>query len=107
MTEKGTQEKLMRRLLFNKTGMAYKLRPYPDGKTRLFQTGTAIEPLDDAEEKALLDYNGVVFADTIMPATNGAEELAKAKKKVSELTEENRTLKESRAAEVAKASTKK
>lgn len=107
MTDKESQleEKKPRRLLFNKSGMGYRLKDGPpyevvDGKEtakgvkRFFATGTAIEPLDEKEEKFLLDYGGVVFADTIMPASQAPAELAAAKKKVADLTAENKELRD-------------
>lgn len=83
-----------RRLLFNKSSMAYKLVPAKEGeKPRIFQVGTAIEPLNDKEEKDLLDYFGIVYADTIMPASTDKADLVVAQKRVAELTEENEKLK--------------
>jgi hypothetical protein len=103
MTEKKEVEtKPQRRMLFNGSGMAYILPPAEEGgDRRFFKTGTAILPVSDKEEKQLLDYRGVVYADTIMPKNNDAAELAKARAKVKELSEENKRLQGSLAAGVA------
>ena len=102
-----------KRLLFNRSGMAYILKPAKDGDSeRVFKTGTAIEPLDImygdpkkgryvTEEAFLLDYPGVVYADTIMQGANPSAlkaEIAAKKKENEELTAENQKLRESLAA---------
>jgi hypothetical protein len=81
-----------RRLLFNKTGMAYILKPAPGSKERrTFKTQSAIEPLDEAEEKFLLDYKGVVYADTIM---QDAPKVAELQKELKQLRDENAELRD-------------
>lgn len=86
-----TQEApVKRRLLFNKTGMAYILKPAKDGDPkRVFKTQTSIEPLDDAEEKFLLDYKGVVYADSIM---QDAPRVSELQTKIKSLEDENSEL---------------
>jgi len=84
-------EKEKRRLLYNKGQMAYKLRGANAGDPpRIFASGTAIEPLDDAEEKFLLDYHDVVYADSLVVSPSHTELTSK----ISRLEKENAELQE-------------
>lgn len=107
MPDIATQEApAKKRMLFNRSGMAYILKPLQDGgEKRIFAVQTALEPADImygnlTEEKFLLDYFGVVYADKMM---SGSPQVAALEAKVKELNEENAKLRGSLAAGVGKA----
>jgi len=83
-----------KRMLFNRSAMNLILPPVEEGgQKRVFETGKAFEAKDAEEEKILLDYRGVVYADTIVPET---ESTAALLAKVKTLTDENERLKAER-----------